>query len=97
MELFVWAHKALNRPFRRFPARAVPVVPQGGNTGLVGGSVPIEDEIVVSVQGDEPDPRLRRGRRLGHVRGRRRAADDAMRALKATMDPNKVLPQQQAV
>jgi FAD/FMN-containing dehydrogenase len=29
----------------------VPVVPQGGNTGLVGGSVPIEDEIVVSLQG----------------------------------------------
>jgi FAD/FMN-containing dehydrogenase len=24
------------------------VVPQGGNTGLVGGSIPIHDEIVVS-------------------------------------------------
>lgn len=28
--------------------RRLPVVPQGGNTGLVGGSVPIHDEIVVS-------------------------------------------------
>ena len=30
-------------------ARRLPVVPQGGNTGLVGGSVPIEDEIVLSL------------------------------------------------
>lgn len=28
--------------------RRLPVVPQGGNTGLVGGSVPVHDEIVVS-------------------------------------------------
>ena len=26
------------------------VVPQGGNTGLVGGSVPVFDEIVLSTQ-----------------------------------------------
>jgi len=26
------------------------VVPQGGNTGLVGGSVPVFDEVVVSMQ-----------------------------------------------
>lgn len=26
------------------------VVPQGGNTGLVGGSVPIFDEIVISTK-----------------------------------------------
>jgi len=26
------------------------VVPQGGNTGLVGGSVPVFDEIVVSTK-----------------------------------------------
>lgn len=26
------------------------VVPQGGNTGLVGGSVPVFDEIVISTQ-----------------------------------------------
>ena len=25
------------------------MVPQGGNTGLVGGSVPINDELVVSL------------------------------------------------
>jgi FAD/FMN-containing dehydrogenase len=27
------------------------VVPQGGNTGLVGGSVPVFDEVVLSLQG----------------------------------------------
>lgn len=27
----------------------IAVVPQGGNTGLVGGSVPVHDEIVVSL------------------------------------------------
>jgi D-lactate dehydrogenase (cytochrome) len=26
------------------------VVPQGGNTGLVGGSVPVFDEVVLSLQ-----------------------------------------------
>ena len=30
--------------------RRLAVVPQGGNTGLVGGSVPLFDEIVVSTQ-----------------------------------------------
>ena len=30
-------------------ARRLAVVPQGGNTGLVGGSVPIADEIVLSL------------------------------------------------
>ncbi|EKM83754.1 hypothetical protein AGABI1DRAFT_110375 [Agaricus bisporus var. burnettii JB137-S8] len=29
--------------------RKIPVVPQGGNTGLVGGSVPVKDEIVISL------------------------------------------------
>ena len=29
--------------------RKLPVVPQGGNTGLVGGSVPVFDEIVLSL------------------------------------------------
>jgi FAD/FMN-containing dehydrogenase len=28
--------------------RKLAVVPQGGNTGLVGGSVPVYDEIVIS-------------------------------------------------
>lgn len=27
-------------------ARHLPVVPQGGNTGLVGGSVPVFDEVM---------------------------------------------------
>ena len=26
------------------------MVPQGGNTGLVGGSVPVEDEVVLSLK-----------------------------------------------
>ena len=30
-------------------ARRLPVVPQGGNTGLVGGSVAVDDEIVISL------------------------------------------------
>lgn len=29
--------------------RGIGVVPQGGNTGLVGGSVPINDEVVLSL------------------------------------------------
>lgn len=28
--------------------RMIAVVPQGGNTGLVGGSVPLHDEVVIS-------------------------------------------------
>lgn len=28
----------------------LPVVPQGGNTGLVGGSVPVDDEIILSLR-----------------------------------------------
>ncbi len=34
---------------RHCNARRLAVVPQGGNTGLVGGSVPVHDEIVVSL------------------------------------------------
>ena len=30
-------------------ARRLPVVPQGGNTGLVGGSVPVDDEVVLAL------------------------------------------------
>ena len=30
-------------------ARCLPIVPQGGNTGLVGGSVPVADEVVLSL------------------------------------------------
>ena len=30
--------------------RSLAVVPQGGNTGLVGGSVPVFDEVVISTQ-----------------------------------------------
>ena len=31
-------------------ANKIAVVPQGGNTGLVGGSVPVEDEVILSTQ-----------------------------------------------
>ncbi|GAX81645.1 hypothetical protein CEUSTIGMA_g9073.t1 [Chlamydomonas eustigma] len=31
--------------------RSLPIVPQGGNTGLVGGGVPVFDEIILSTQG----------------------------------------------
>jgi D-2-hydroxyglutarate dehydrogenase len=34
---------------RHCNARALAVVPQGGNTGLVGGSVPVHDEVVLSL------------------------------------------------
>ena len=30
--------------------RMLAVVPQGGNTGLVGGSVPLHDEVVLSTK-----------------------------------------------
>ncbi|KAF9068060.1 FAD-binding domain-containing protein [Rhodocollybia butyracea] len=30
--------------------RRIGIVPQGGNTGLVGGSVPVNDEVVISLQ-----------------------------------------------
>ena len=30
--------------------RQIAVVPQGGNTGLVGGSVPLHDEVVISTK-----------------------------------------------
>ena len=28
----------------------IPVVPQGGNTGLAGGAVPVNDEIILSLK-----------------------------------------------
>ena len=56
----------------RWPARhRVALVPQGGNTGLVGGSVPLAGEVVVSLRRLDHVGAGRRGRRPGH-RGRRR-------------------------
>ena len=37
-EIVKWCHE-----------RRIGVVPQGGNTGLVGGSVPVKDEVVLSL------------------------------------------------
>lgn len=34
--------------------KRIAVVPQGGNTGLVGGSVPVEDEVSTSARGRGP-------------------------------------------
>ena len=33
-----------------FNQEGIKVVPQGGNTGLVGGGVPIHDEVVISLK-----------------------------------------------
>lgn len=46
----------------------IPVVPQGGNTGLVGGSVPIKDELVLSLNRMN---QVRRSVLSGAARGRR--------------------------
>jgi FAD/FMN-containing dehydrogenase len=37
-KIMEWCHK-----------RRIGVVPQGGNTGLVGGSVPIKNELILSL------------------------------------------------
>ncbi|KAI8477357.1 MAG: hypothetical protein J3K34DRAFT_453004 [Monoraphidium minutum] len=39
----------VSRILARCDARRLAVVPQGGNTGLVGGSVPVFDEVVISL------------------------------------------------
>lgn len=41
----------------------IAVVPQGGNTGLVGGSVPLHDEIVLSTK------KMNKINDLDHVQG----------------------------
>jgi len=51
-------HAAVCRVLAWCSAEGVAVVPQGGRTGLVGGSVPLTDEVVVSLE------RLRAVRRL---------------------------------
>ena len=38
----------VSRVLRHCHSRGLAVCPQGGNTGLVGGSVPVFDEVVVS-------------------------------------------------
>jgi FAD/FMN-containing dehydrogenase len=39
----------VSRVLAHCAARRLAVVPQGGNTGLVGGSVPVFDEVVLSL------------------------------------------------
>ena len=50
------------------------IVPQGGNTGLVGGQIPHNGEVVLSLQPHGQDPRGRSGLQHHHLRGRRHAA-----------------------
>ena len=40
----------VSRVLARCNARGLAVVPQGGNTGLVGGGVPVHDEVVVNLR-----------------------------------------------
>lgn len=40
----------VSRILRYCNNRKLAICPQGGNTGLVGGSVPVFDEVVVSTQ-----------------------------------------------
>ena len=39
----------VSRILRHCNEHRLGVVPQGGNTGLVGGSVPVDDEVVLSL------------------------------------------------
>lgn len=39
----------VSKIMRRCHERRIGVVPQGGNTGLVGGSVPLKDELILSL------------------------------------------------
>ena len=51
-------------------AERIAVVPQGGNTGLVGGGVPLHGELVLSLRRLDSPRAGRRGGRPGHRRGR---------------------------
>ena len=54
-------------------AEGVPLVPQGGNTSMVGGATPDASgaALIALDAADEPDPRARRGRGDRGLRGRR--------------------------
>ena len=53
----------------------VALVPQGGNTGLVGGGVPLRGEVVLSLAAPAARSAGRRARRSGHGRRRGRAGE----------------------
>lgn len=44
------SEEQLRAILRHCQSRRLPVVPQGGNTGLVGGSVPVHDELIISLE-----------------------------------------------
>ena len=48
--LFPKTTKKVSQIMKYCNAHNLAVVPQGGNTGLVGGSVPIHDEVIVSMK-----------------------------------------------
>lgn len=48
MALYPSSTAEVSEVLRYLNSRKLAVVPQGGNTGLVGGSVPVFDEIVLS-------------------------------------------------
>lgn len=41
--------KEVSEIVKRCNERQIGIVPQGGNTGLVGGGVPIRDEVILSL------------------------------------------------
>ena len=57
---------------RSAPRPGAPLVPQGGNTSMVGGATPDAsgDGLLLSTAADEPDPQPRRRRRDRGLRGR---------------------------
>lgn len=44
---------------------SIAVTPQGGNTGLVGGSVPVYDEVIISLVSFTSLPNHNRKREVG--------------------------------
>lgn len=48
--LFPTSHEEVSQILQHCYSRRLAVVPQSGNTGLVGGSVPVYDEVIVSLR-----------------------------------------------
>ncbi len=67
------ARRRSRRSWRSARRPASPLVPQGGNTSMVGGATPdgSGDALLLSTAADEPDPQPRRRRRHRGLRGGR--------------------------
>lgn len=59
------------------------MVPQGGNTGLVGGSVPVFDEVVLSLQG------MNKIRGFDNVSGTNKRGGGVLKLMKTTKQNKK--------